>query len=75
MSTSWQNDNANGLLGHLTELRRTRRFLGTRRGPGRCRSCKGARRVVLVDADRHVLYSEPCLACTGDGTSEPVASP
>ncbi|MEU8621007.1 hypothetical protein [Streptomyces sp. NPDC048623] len=74
MSTSWQNDNTGSLLAHLAELRRGGRFLGTRRGLNRCRSCKGARRVVLVDADRHVLYSEPCLACTGEGTSEPVTS-
>ncbi|MFF9199940.1 hypothetical protein ACF09L_32515 [Streptomyces sp. NPDC014779] len=75
MSTSWQNDSTGDILAHLTELRRTRRFLGTRRGPGRCRSCKGARRVVLVDDARRVLYSEPCLACTGEGTSETTPSP
>ncbi|MFE9737357.1 hypothetical protein [Streptomyces sp. NPDC006477] len=70
MSIQWENDRYGSLIGHLAELRKGRRFLGTRRGPGRCRSCRGARRVVLVGPRREVVYSEACLACTGNGTNE-----
>ncbi|MFE5591430.1 hypothetical protein [Streptomyces sp. NPDC056549] len=70
MSTQWQNDQYGSLIGHLTELRRQGQYLGARRGPGRCRSCRGSRRIVLVGARREVIYSEPCLGCEGDGTTE-----
>ncbi|MFE6457253.1 hypothetical protein ACFVP0_07330 [Streptomyces cinereoruber] len=74
MSTQWQNDAYGPLIGHLTQLRRARRYLGTRRGPGRCRSCKGARRIVFVGTDKAVVYSAPCLACDGGGTAERIGS-
>ncbi|MFC8290084.1 hypothetical protein ACFUJ0_06015 [Streptomyces sp. NPDC057242] len=70
MSTQWQSNEYGPLIGHLAQLRRTGRYLGTRRGPGRCGSCKGARRVVLVGADKTLAYSAPCLGCDGDGTTD-----
>ncbi|MER8235238.1 hypothetical protein [Streptomyces sp. NPDC094049] len=70
MSAQWQNDKYGPLIGHLSDLRRRRKYLGTRRGPGRCRSCRGSRRVVVVDGEFQVVYSAPCLGCEGNGTTE-----
>ncbi|MFE2556688.1 hypothetical protein ACFXGT_11720 [Streptomyces sp. NPDC059352] len=75
MSAQWQNREYGSLIDHLTKLRNSRKYLGTRRGPGRCGSCRGARRVVLVGAEYKVLYSEPCLACEGDGTTDRATTP
>ncbi|WP_435969291.1 hypothetical protein [Streptomyces sp. Qhu_M48] len=75
MSAQWQAPEYGSLIEHLAQLRQSRQYLGTRRGPGRCGSCRGGRRVVLVGEGRQVLYSEACLGCEGNGTAAGVTAP
>ncbi|MDJ0382658.1 hypothetical protein [Streptomyces sp. G-G2] len=70
MTDAWQNRDYGDLINHLTALRRRGRFDPDRAGSRGCAACRGVRRVVLVDGQRCVVYSEPCLACRGDGTTE-----
>ncbi|RSS79574.1 hypothetical protein [Streptomyces sp. WAC06614] len=77
MTNAWENREYGDLIDHLTQLRRRGRFVQ----PGRtlpvsgCASCRGVRRVVLVDGERRVVYSEPCLSCRGGGAQDREHSP
>ncbi|MFJ3878767.1 hypothetical protein ACIPW5_15025 [Streptomyces sp. NPDC090077] len=35
-----------------------------------CGGCRGLQRTILVDGEHRIVYSEPCLACRGGGTTE-----
>ncbi|MFI8104846.1 hypothetical protein [Streptomyces sp. NPDC086023] len=70
MSTSWQNENYGDLFKHLKAIRRSWGRPGTRSVGRGCANCRGFRRTILVDGELRVVYSEPCLACRGNGTTE-----
>lgn len=59
------------LINHLQELRRKgavpRRRAEIRSG---CGACRGLKRTILVDGEYRVVYSQPCLACRGGGSSD-----
>lgn len=68
--SEWQSPDYGPLVNHLQELRRKGRIPGRRGEVTGCAACRGVRRVILVDGQRRVVYSEPCLACRGGGATE-----
>ncbi|MFD5509092.1 hypothetical protein ACFWIB_15125 [Streptomyces sp. NPDC127051] len=69
--TAWQNDEYGTLIAHLRDLRRRGSIPARRRDVTLgCAACRGIRRTILVNGERQVVYSEPCLACRGGGATE-----
>ncbi|MFJ4863382.1 MULTISPECIES: hypothetical protein [unclassified Streptomyces] len=59
------------LINHLQELRRKGAVPRRRHAVGAgCAACRGLARTILVDGEYRVVYSQPCLACRGGGSSD-----
>lgn len=59
------------LINHLQELRR-KGAVPRRRdvAAAGCGACRGLARTILLDGQYQVVYSQPCLACRGGGSSD-----
>lgn len=70
--TAWESPDYGPLINHLQALRRQGRVpRGRDATTGRgCGGCRGLQRTILVDGEHRIVYSEPCLACRGGGTTE-----
>ncbi len=69
--TAWESPDYGPLINHLQALRRKGRIPSRRSEvTGGCGACRGIRRTILVDGQRRVVYSQPCLACRGGGASD-----
>ncbi|MGW7311902.1 hypothetical protein [Streptomyces sp. NPDC054854] len=73
--TSWESPDRGSLINHLRELRRKGNIPRRRAEVRGCTACRGIRRTILVDGEQRVVYSEPCLACQGGGSTEKAHTP